>query len=466
MTERERMLGQEPIVPLFFKFSIPAIMGMIVQALYNMVDRFFISNIPEIGSMAIGGVGITLPITFILMGFTMLFGIGAGANISLKMGEGKPKQAEHILANAFIMLTLVAWLLCAIFFIDLDGILRVFGATESNLVYAREYIFWIIIGNLWNTYAFAMNHMIRAEGSPKWSMMSMFIGAGANIILDPIFIFDQIPLLNLPGLGMGVKGAAYATIIAQALSFLWGAYYYASGRSNLKPKREMFKISPTVVRMIVAIGISPFAIQVAGAAVGALFNNSLKLYGGELGQGAYAIGNSIATLFYMPTFGMNQGLQPIIGFNYGAKQYHRVKKATVTGIIAALCVTTLGWVLIQFFPAMLVTPMAREDLALRNLTIDGLKKRELLMIVVAIQVISANFFSSIGKAKISFFLSLSRQVLILIPVLLILPKFWGLDGIWYALPISDVLATLMSVFFILREFRKLDHAQGALERAS
>lgn len=456
MTERERLLGYEPILPLFFKFSLPAITGMMVQALYNIVDRYFISNIPEVGSIAIGGIGITLPITFVLMGFTMLFGIGGAANISLRLGEGKTERAEHILGNVTMMLMITSFALNIVFLTNVDGLLRLFGATEVNISYAREYIIWILIGNFWNTFGFAMNHVIRAEGSPKWSMVLMLIGALTNMILDPIFIYETIPLLNIPGFGLGVKGAAFATIIAQGIAFLVGAYYYISGKSFLKFRLKNLKLDWQIIRLIMAIGISPFFIQIAGSVVGAVFNNSLKVYGGELGQGAYAIINSISILFFMPIFGMNQGLQPIIGYNYGAGNYDRVKQAVKVGLVAATLVTAGGFILIQLFPHVFVSTMAKDNEALRAMTQDGLVKVEMMMFLVGAQVISSNFFSSIGKAGLSFFLSLSRQVFILIPALIILPRFFGLDGIWYAIPLSDFLATFLSTIFLIHQFKLLD----------
>ncbi len=456
MTEREKLLNYEPILPLFLKFSLPAITGMMVQALYNIVDRYFISNIPGIGPTAIGGVGITMPVMFILMGFTMLFGIGGAANISLRMGEGKLEKAEHILGNVVVMLLITAVILNVIFLSNADGFLRLFGATEGNIGYAKDYIVIILWGNLWNTFAFAMNHLIRAEGSPKWSMNLMITGALVNFILDPIFIYQTIPVVNLPGLGLGVQGAAIATIIAQGVSFLLGVYYYRSGRSFLKLHASSLKPDLAIIRMIVSIGISPFFIQIAGSVVAALFNNNLKVYGGDMAQGAYVIINSIAILFYMPIFGMNQGLQPIIGYNYGAKNYDRVKKAVKVGLIASSTIVVLGWIFIQTFPDLLVAPMTGGDAALHALTADGLKKVELMMFLVGFQVISSNFFSSIGKARLSFFLSLSRQIFFLVPILIILPRFLGLDGIWYAMPVADLAATVISVLFLIHQFRLLD----------
>lgn len=461
MTKREELLAHEPILPLFFRFSIPAIIGMLVQALYNIVDRFYIANIPEIGSTAIGGIGITMPVTFILMGFSMLFGFGGGANISISLGEQDTQKASHVLGNVFTMLGLSALVLLILIGGNLYGVLNLFGATDANINYAAGYLRIIVWGNLINTFAFAMNALVRAEGAPRWSMISMIVGALVNIILDPIFIYETVPIINLPGLGLGVEGAALATVIAQLASFIVGISFYLWKRSILRPKAADFIPNLKIIQTIVAIGFSSFFIQVAGSAVGAIFNNNLAFYGGELAQSAYALANSLAVLFYMPVFGMNQGLQPIIGYNYGAKNYDRVVKATKVGLLAATLVTGAGWILILLAPEVLVTPMAREDLALRALSIDGLRKLEAAMVIVAVQIITTNYFTSIGKAKISFFLSLSRQVIFLIPLILILPKFMGLDGIWWSLPASDVLATIMSLFFLYREFKNMDKLRRA-----
>ncbi len=453
---REWLLNNERILPLFLRFSLPAITGMMVQALYNIVDRFFVGNMPETGSLAIGGIGVTMPVLFILLGFSMLFGIGAGANISIRMGEGRKDMAERILGNAMVMQVVSSIALLIVFSIDTDSVLRMFGATPENIGYARDYLHISLVGNLWNSLAFSMNNTIRSEGAPKYSMISMLIGAIINTILDPIFIYT---------FDMGVKGAAYATIIAQFLSFLWGAYYYLGGRSLIKIRLKNLKPDWQVLLLIMSIGISPFFIQIAGSVVGALFNNSLRAYGGSLGQGAFAIINSMSTLFFMPMFGMNQGLQPIIGYNYGAKNYDRVKKAVITGIIAATGLAVIGWNIMQFYPELLVHPMA-PDPELRAMTIKGIKRVELFTFIVGIQIIASNFFSSIGKAKISFFLSLSRQVFILIPMILILPRFMGLMGIWTAVPVSDVIATTITLIFLFREFKKLDllHAEEKLKK--
>lgn len=447
-SERERRMATESIPRLFFSFSLPAIAGMMVQALYNIVDRFFIGQIPGTGSIAIGGIGVSLPITFILMGFTMLFGIGGGANISIQLGKKDQPMARKILANALIMLFLSALFLNGFMLLNLEKVLLIFGASAQNLPYASSYLRIILIGNYWNTFAFAFNHLIRAEGNPKFAMQSMLIGAITNIILDPIFIFV---------FDMGIAGAAYATIIAQFLSFLRGFSYYLGGKNIVNLKKEDFRLESKVIYMIVAIGISPFFIQIAGSVVGALLNNSLRIYGGALAQGAYAIINSIAMLFFMPIFGMNQGLQPIVGFNYGAGNFKRVKEAVAVGIISASTVMGLGWIVVQFFPHVLVGVMT-PDPELFGITVKGLRIFLSMMFVAGFQIISSNFFQSIGKAKISFVLSLSRQVFLLAPLVYFLPRFFGLKGVWYAQPIADALSSLITLFFILREFRSLEWA--------
>lgn len=444
--DREWHLRNEGIVPLFLRFSLPAITGMMVQALYNIVDRYFVGNMPVTGAYALGGIGVTMPVIFILLGFSMLFGIGAGANISIKMGEGRKDLAEKILANSLMMEVIASVILLIIFSSDTEGLLSMFGASKENITYASSYLKIILIGNLWNSSAFAMTHTVRSEGAPKYSMMSMIIGAVANTILDPIFIYT---------FNMGVKGAAYATIIAQFLSFLWGSYYYLSGRSMIKIRRENMKLDPKIIGTIVSMGVSSFFIQIAGSVIGAIFNTSLKNYGGAVSQGAYAIINSMSTLFFMPIFGMNQGLQPILGYNYGAGNYDRVKKAVFTGIVAASFVATLGWVIMRFYPQILVYPMTVDE-ELRKMTIEGIKRVETFTFIVGFQIISSNFFASIGKAKLSFFLSLSRQVFILIPALLILPRFFGLMGIWTAVPVSDVAASVLTFIVLVRQLKELD----------
>ena len=316
MGDRAKLMREEKIFKLFLRFSIPAILGMIVQSLYNIVDRIFIGNIPLVGGLAISGIGVVLPITFIIMGFGMLFGIGSGANISIKLGQNKKDDAERIFGAGFFMLAAAGVAITVFGLIFLEQIVNLYGADDTIRVYAKDYLRIILYGNIFNTIAFGLNNIIRAEGNAKIAMYTMLVGAITNTVLDPILIY---------GFNMGVSGAAWATIIAQFASFVWTMSYFVTGKSMLKLKKEYIRYSNSLVLKIMSIGASPFAMQVAGSVVGILMNQSLSTYGGSLAIGAYAAINSVVTLFFMPIFGMNQGLQPIIGFNYGAKNFRRVR---------------------------------------------------------------------------------------------------------------------------------------------
>lgn len=449
---REQQLRELPIPKLFWQFSIPAITGMIVQALYNIVDRIFIGHMPENSALAMGGLGIAMPLLFIMMGFSMLFGIGSGANISIRLGEGDHDKAQRIFHHGLLMLGISSAILVAIGLLWTDEILRLFGATDNNLPYAHDYFKILLVGNLWNTFAFAFTHMIRAEGSPKVAMTSMIIGAVANTILDPIFIF---------GFDMGVKGAAYATIIAQFLSFLWSLKYYL-GKDSLMKLGWPKPFNHSMVMMIMAIGVSPFFIQIAGSIVGALMNNQLKAYGGELAQSAYIAFAAITQLFFMPIFGMNQGLQPIVGFNYGARQFDRVKEANKVGLKYATILCTIGWIGVMLIPEFLVK-IVTNDSEVVALSVKGLRIFESAMFLVGIQFISNNFFHSIGKAKISFLLSVLRQFAIVVPLILLLPRWFDLEGIWLTTPIADVVATVVTVAFLIKEYKTLDRLKAETE---
>lgn len=440
------MLGELQIAELFFKMSVPAITGMLVQALYNIADRYFIANIVDVGEIAISGVGVSLPILFILLGFSMLFGIGSAANISIKIGMKKQDEAEKILGNGIALLLLGGFVISTVFLLGIDKLLNLYGASPANFIYAKDYLSIILVGNYWNMTAFGLSHMIRSEGNAKRAMMSMLIGAISNIILDPIFIFY---------LGMGVKGAAVATIIAQFLSFTWGMSYYLKKKSSVRLRAKNLKPNKSIIFAIVAIGFSPFFIQAAGSFIGALLNNSLKFYGGETAQGSYAIISSISSIFLMPIFGMNQALQPIIGYNYGAGYYDRVKKAVFIGIISAAAVLGFSSIIMLTIPDKIVSFLTPSP-KLIEATVPAAKYLFSVIILLSIQIISTTFFQSIGKAKISFFLSLSRQVLMLIPLILVLPKIWGLNGIWISFPISDALSFIFALILLIIQFKKLD----------
>ncbi|WP_302638885.1 MATE family efflux transporter [uncultured Clostridium sp.] len=445
----QKHLGDAPIGKLLLQYSIPAIIGMIVNALYNIVDRMFIGNIPNIGSLAITGVGITMPIMTIILAFGMLIGIGATANISLNLGKGNRPTAEKLLGNAFTLSIIVGLAIAIVGTICANPILNLFGASENTLFYAKEYLNIILLGCTFNILSFSLNSTVRADGNPKMSSFTMVIGCGTNIILDYVFIF----ILNL-----GVKGAALATIISQAITFFIILYYYTAGNSNLKLKVENFKLKKHLVTMTFAIGIAPFATQIANSLVQVIANNALKTYGSDLAIGAMTVISSLNIIFMMPIFGINQGCQPIIGFNYGAKKYERAKEAFKYATIAACVICIIGFISIQCFPTQIIS-LFNNDPELTTLAIKGIRIYLLMMPVVGINIVATSYYQSIGKAKISMFVSLLRQVILLIPFTIILPKFIGLDGVWAAGACADSLSVIITLVLLKKEFKQLDKMQ-------
>ena len=445
----QKHLGDAPIGKLLLQYSIPAIIGMVVNALYNIVDRMFIGNIPNIGSLAITGVGITMPIMTIILAFGMLIGIGATANISLNLGKGNRPTAEKLLGNAFTLSIIVGLAIAIVGTICANPILNLFGASENTLFYAKEYLNIILLGCTFNILSFSLNSTVRADGNPKMSSFTMVIGCGTNIILDYVFIF----ILNL-----GVKGAALATIISQAITFFIILYYYTAGNSNLKLKIENFKLKKHLVTMTFAIGIAPFATQIANSLVQVIANNALKTYGSDLAIGAMTVISSLNIIFMMPIFGINQGCQPIIGFNYGAKKYERAKEAFKYATIAACVICIIGFISIQCFPTQIIS-LFNNDPELTTLAIKGIRIYLLMMPVVGINIVATSYYQSIGKAKISMFVSLLRQVILLIPFTIILPKFIGLDGVWAAGACADSLSVIITLVLLKKEFKQLDKMQ-------
>ena len=445
----QKHLGEAPIGKLLLQYSVPAIIGMIVNALYNIVDRMFIGNIPNIGSLAITGVGITMPIMTIILAFGMLIGIGATANISLNLGKGNRPTAEKLLGNAFTLSIIVGLAIAIVGTICANPILNLFGASENTLFYAKEYLNIILLGCTFNILSFSLNSTVRADGNPKMSSLTMVIGCGTNIILDYVFIF----IFNL-----GVKGAALATIISQAITFFIILYYYTIGNSNLKLKVENFKLKKHLVTMTFAIGIAPFATQIANSLVQVIANNALKTYGSDLAIGAMTVISSLNIVFMMPIFGINQGCQPIIGFNYGAKKYKRAKETFKYATMAACVICIIGFTIIQCLPTQIMS-LFNNDPKLTNLAMRGIRIYLLMMPIVGINIVATSYYQSIGKAKVSMFVSLLRQVILLIPFTIILPKFIGLDGVWAAGACADSLSVIITLILLRKEFKQLDKMQ-------
>lgn len=442
--EREKLLGESEISKLLLKFSIPAIVGMLVNALYNVVDMIFIGK--GVGPLGIAGVRIGFPIIVVNMAFSMLYGIGANSLVSIRLGEKKKDEAELIMANAMVIMLITAAILSIIGLILLVPLLKLFGASEAVLPYAQDYLSIILYGAIFQVIGMGMNNFIRGEGNPKMAMVTMLIGAVLNTILDPIFIF----VFN-----WGIKGAAYATILSMAVSSSWVLHYFLFGNSLLKVKKSNLKIRFNIIKNITAIGLAPFSMQLAGSVLVILMNNNLTRYGGDIAVSGMAIINNVAMMFMMTVFGINQGAQPIIGFNYGAKKYDRVKKTLKIAIVAATTVVTIGFLLTRLFPEQIVG-IFTDDLSLIKFGASGLKRFLIFMPIIGFQVVSSAYFQAVGKPKHSMFLSLSRQVLILIPLVMVLPKFMGLDGLLTAGPVADLTSSILTAIFLGRELQSLD----------
>ncbi|MDW7661464.1 MAG: MATE family efflux transporter [Bacillota bacterium] len=437
------LLMNEKIWKLLLKFSIPAIVGMMVNALYNVVDRIYIG---WLGPLPMTGIGLSLPMMILMMAFGMLIGIGAASRISIRLGEGRHEDAEKILGNAFTMLILIMGSVMIIGLLFKEPLLYLFGASPATYEYANQYITVILMGALFQGIGFGLNNVIRAEGNPKIAMYTMLLGAMTNIILDPIFIF---------AFGLGIRGAAIATILSQLVTSIWVMRYFLSGKSRLKLKKENLKPDVAIVGSIVAIGMSPFFMQVAASLVTIISNNALKANGGDIAIGAMTVINSLAMFFLMPIFGINQGAQPIIGFNYGAKQYHRVKEALKYAIAGGTVISTFGFIMTQFFTVTMIK-MFNDDPELLSVATVGMRTFLVMLPIIGFQIISSNYFQAVGKAPKSMFLGLLRQVIVLIPMLLILPQFFGLMGVWYAGPTADLIASLVTALFLVIEMRHLD----------
>jgi putative MATE family efflux protein len=451
MNEKTKELAELKVSRLMLKFFIPAFIGVFVNALYNIVDRIFIGQ--GVGSMALSGVSATFPIMLIVMGFGMLIGIGAGVLVSINMGRRDMDKAERVLGNSFLLMLLVSVLITIVGFAIKGPMLRSFGATAETIGYANDYLDIILAGTVFQVVGFSLNNVIRAEGNARVAMYSMIISAGTNMILNPIFIF---------GMGMGVKGSALATVISMILLTVWVLWHFRSSKSVVKLKAEYIRMDSKILFEILAIGMSPFFMQIANSFVQALINTKLIAFGGDLAVGAMGIVNSVLTLIIMAIVAVNMASQPIIGFNYGAKSFSRVKDTLRIALISASGIALVAFLFLQVFPEMIVRLFNSSDAELLGIGSEGLRLGLMALPFVGFQVIAGNYFQSIGKANIAVLLTLLRQVIILIPLLFILPGFFGLHGIWLSMPISDLCSAIIVTFFLVHHWKKL-HLQVELQ---
>jgi putative MATE family efflux protein len=423
---------------------------MLAQAAYNLIDRVFVGH--ALGHNAIAGTTVSMPCMLVLMGFGMLIGFGAGALVSIRLGEKNKDEAERVLAQATVLLIAIAAVLTLFGLVWLDPILRLCQASPTVLPYAHDYLQVIILASVFQVVGFGLNAIIRGEGNPKIAMFTLLIGVVLNVALAPIFIF---------WLQWGMRGAGLATAIAQAVSAIWTLAYFFSGKSLLKFRLRNLPIHWPLCAKILVIGSPPFAMQIAASVVNVLLNHQLQHYGGDLAISVMGIIYTVALMICMPIFGLNQGAQPIIGYNYGARQFARVKQALQTVILVATTITFLGFLLAMLLPDTLIRIFDPNDTALIELGRHAIRIAMAMLPIVGFQIVSAGYFQAVGKPKHAMLLMLSRQVLILIPTVLILPRLLGLNGVWLAMPTADLLSSLLTAAWLVFEVRHLDrrHAQ-------
>ena len=444
---KEVDLGKEPIGHLLLILALPSITSQVVNALYNMVDRMYIGHIPEIGSAALTGVGVCFPLIMIISAFAYLLGMGGAPRASICMGRKDNKGAEKIMGNCFSSLIIVSIILTAVVLIFQEPLLYLFGASENTIGYAMEYITIYAIGTIFVQITLGMNAFISAQGFSTISMMTVCIGAVTNIILDPIFIF----LFD-----MGVAGAAWATILSQALSALWAIWFLAKGKSVLRLKKENLRIRMKILAPCIALGVAPFAMQATESVLVLCFNSSLLRYGGDLAVGAMTILSSVMQFAMLPLQGLTQGGQPIISYNYGAMQAQRVKKAFRLQTIACFTYSALLWAAVELFPSLFVAIFTNEP-QLTEITVWALRIYMGAIILMGIQVSCQQTFIAFGNSKISAFLAVFRKIIVLIPLIFILPLFMQDDvlAVFLAEPIADTIAVLTTATLFTFEFRKV-----------
>lgn len=443
MEDTTRRLGEEKVSKLLWQFSLPSIIGTLASSVYIIIDRIFVGQV--VGADALAGMSITMPISFIILAFGLLVGVGSGALVSIRLGQGKREEAEKILGQAFTLVLIISVFVSGLLLYFLNPLLILFGASVDILPYARDFIGIILFGSIFQYIGFGLSNIIRAEGNPKKAMYVILINAGTNVILDIFFI-----LL----FGWGVRGAAIATVISQGLSAAIVLRHFWGPHSVLKLKLPNMPLQMNLVQSMFAIGVAPFAMQLAASVVNSLFNQNLAHYGGDPAIGAFGVIGAIVNFLILPLVGINMGAQPIIGFNYGARRYDRVVETLKDAVIAATIITALGFAVLELFPHQMLAAFT-SDTNIIDLGTHGMRLVVLMFPVIGLQIVGGNLFQAIGKGRIALVLALLRQVVILIPALLILPRFWHLNGIWISPPIADGLATLITGLILLAEIKRL-----------
>lgn len=435
-------LGTRPVGRLLVEYALPAIIAMTASSLYNMVDSIFIGQ--GVGALAISGLAVTFPFMNLSAAFGAAVGVGASSYISVKLGQKDYAKALRVFGNTVTLNVIIGILFSTISLLFLDPILYFFGASDQTISYAREYMIIILLGNVITHLYFGMNAVLRSASKPRAAMFIIIFTVVLNTLLDPLFIYT---------FDLGIAGAAYATILAQLLAFLWQLKLFSDKREILHLQRGIYKPSLRIIRNIFAIGMSPFFMNACACIIVIFINKNLLTYGGDLAVGAYGIANRVAFIFVMVTMGVNQGMQPIAGYNYGAQKFDRLLRVLKLAMISATCVTTSGFLVAELCPRLCVS-LFTDDAQLTSLSINGLRILMAAMPIVGYQMVITNFFQSIGMAKISIVLSLLRQLLLLLPLLILLPPYFGIDGVWMSMPVSDTLSALLAFVVMSRYMKK------------
>lgn len=435
-------LGTKPVGKLLVQYAMPAIVAMTASSLYHVIDSIFIGQ--GVGPLAISGLALTFPFMNLTAAFGAAVGVGASTCISVKLGQKDYSTAQKILGNTVALNLIIGISLSIICIAFLDPILFFFGASENTLPYARDYMLIILLGNVFSHMFFGMNAILRTAGKPRHAMYATIFTVVMNIILAPLFIYT---------FDMGIAGAAYATILSQVMALVWQMKLLTDKRELLHIRGGTFGLEKSIVQNILGIGMSPFAMNVCACVVVIFVNKGLQEYGGDLSLGAYGIANRMAFIFVMITMGINQGMQPIAGYNFGAQRMDRLMQVLKYSIIAATVVTTTGFMVAELVPT-LCARLFTSDATLIGMSATAIRIIMVTFPIVGFQMVITNFFQSIGKAKISMFLSLSRQMLFLLPLLITLPLWFGVDGIWWAMPISDTIAALVTLVLMATYMKK------------
>ena len=428
------------------QYAIPAIIAQTAASLYNMIDSVFIGHIPDVGAEAISGLATTFPFMNLSAAFGAMVGVGGATQLSVRLGQRDYDSAKHILGNLVTLNIIVGILFATVSFIFLDDILFFFGASETTLPFARDFMAVILSGNVVTHLYFGINAALRASGHPKQAMFATILTVIMNVILAPIFIYV---------LGWGIRGAALATILAQCITLAWQLKMLSNPNELLHLQRGIYRLKADIVKGILSIGMSPFFINAAACVVVIIINKGLRSYGenGDTSIAAYGIANRMQFIFVMVVLGLTQGMQPIVGYNYGAKRHDRVKQALMLTIFWATLVTTLGFAICEFMPETVAQAFTTDPKLIEHAS-WAMQVMCIFMPFIGFQLVTTNFFQSVGLVNKSIFLSLTRQVLLLIPLLLILPLFIGEKGVWYSMPISDIIAAMLTIVMLVLQFRQ------------